>query len=76
MNAANERWLYRFFSLMGYGLVMAAAYCWFTPPANSVVVAQPELKVTGCVPGEKHYVAFRVENQSGKPVRIINTAMC
>ena len=77
MSPRWERWLYHFFCGLGCALVVAAGYCYFAPPPGPGVDAvEPEVELADCVPGQKRDVVYRLENRTGKPMRVLSVAGC
>jgi hypothetical protein len=84
MSERCERWLYHSFSFLGCALMVAAVYCYFWPPdagvdaalPNLLEVAETDLELSDCVPGQKRTVVFRLDNRSGKPMRVLGLSEC
>jgi hypothetical protein len=74
---AMYRALSNFFFLFSVVLFGLAAYAYFAPAAGpSLAVAATEIDVPDCAPGRETEVAVRMENTSGKPMRILGLAEC
>jgi hypothetical protein len=70
-------WLYRVFCLVAIGFLGAAAYCYFAPPPwPAMHVDQTEIKLTDAVPKQKRDLVFRLDNRSGKPMRVLGVSWC
>jgi hypothetical protein len=61
----------------GLALLGLATYSYFArSDGPALVVAEPELEVDDCVPGQETEVVFRLLNKSGRPVRVVGLVPC
>jgi hypothetical protein len=65
------------FLLVGLAAVGSAAYLGFAPPAGpALVVPETEIHVPECTPGQAVGVMVRLENTSGRPIRVLGLVPC
>lgn len=64
--------------------MVVAGYLYFSAPDPTAEiaptflldVAETEMEFTDCVAGEKREVVFRLDNRSGKPMRVLGLPGC
>jgi uncharacterized protein (DUF58 family) len=79
MNVRSEQFLsWLCFALSGCMLAVAGYWYSFHSSVTlaGLIVAQVELEVNDCVPGQNREVIFELENRSGKPMRVYGIATC
>jgi hypothetical protein len=70
-------WLYRVCCLVGIGFLGAAAYCYFAPPPGPALhVDETEIKLNDAQVNQKRDLVFRLDNRSGKPMRVLGVSWC
>ena len=54
-----------------------AVYCYFMPPLGSALhVPETDFELSDASPGQKREIVFRLDNRSGKPIRILGQVDC
>ena len=73
----RELGYYRFFAIMGCTL-MVLGWCFYVAPSHgsSIEIVEREITVSDCGAGQNCDVVFRVENHSGRPIRILGIGLC
>jgi hypothetical protein len=77
MSIQNEQRFYWLFCCLGCGLLLLAGYLYFAPPPGPALeVGATNLELTDCVAGEKRVVVYRLDNRSGRPMRVLGMPGC
>ncbi len=61
------------------GLVLCglAAWSYFAPPAGpDLAVAEPTIKLDDAIAGKETAVVFHLQNNSGRPIRVLGQVFC
>jgi hypothetical protein len=62
---------------VGVGLSLLGAYAYCTRPGGPALeAAETDIELSDCVPGRKREVVLRLENHSGKPIRVLGVGFC
>jgi uncharacterized protein (DUF58 family) len=63
--------------LCGLTLLGLAAYSYFAPPRSpALAVAESDLDLGNCLAGRETDVVFRLQNNSGHPIRVLGLVLC
>lgn len=66
------------FGIASLGAVLAAGYLYLRPPAEgpALVVQEPDRVLHDALPGEVYEVEFRVQNRTGRTLRVVGAPSC
>ena len=60
--------------LFGFGALAGGAYLYFSPSGPWLEIAETDVELAGCTAGEKYDVVYRLDNLSGRPMRVLGIA--
>lgn len=70
-------WLAGLLTALSVGMLGLAGYGYFIALSGPALHAkQEEVEVPACAPGETREVTIRLENRSGRPIRVLGVGGC
>ena len=77
MSVRSQQWISWFLFCLAGAITLAAAYSYFAPPPSPALhVAETEIEMPDAYPGQEKDIVFRLDNRSGKPIRILGQVDC